>query len=247
MLFVKKEITPKKRFQQVFAILGPLIFKLHWLLCGWNDCLYLSYYICFGLVSFLQTTADVLLLGCQLLCGQKYTCSHFQDYQPVYLRLIRLTISDYFFIYLFIFLSIKGMRVDNAASNVSKPGTFIFIFFLQHILINQGDLALAASCQSAVKQHTNRLPLVPVCYLKMCVRTVLKISDTNKTWQSHQQRLFCLSVSGAPTVIVYDKNRFCKISPWITWGEVNSLWFIILQVGGREPLLSSPDGRNLSS
>lgn len=68
---------------------------------------------------------------------------------------------------------------------------------------------------------------------KMCVHIVLKISNTNKTWQSHQQRLFCLPVNGARTVIVYDKNRFCKISPWITCKEVNSLWFIIVQVGRR--------------
>lgn len=59
-------MTPKKHFQH--PTLGAFIFKLLRLLCGQNDCLYLSYYICFwGAGSFPQTPADVLPRGCQLL------------------------------------------------------------------------------------------------------------------------------------------------------------------------------------
>lgn len=72
----------------------------------------------------------------------------------------------------------------------------------------------------------------------MCLHC-FEVPDVNKTWQRHQQRLFCLSVKVAPTVIVYDKNRFYRISQWIMWWEVNSLWFIILRVGGRWPFVRS--------
>lgn len=105
-----------------------------------------------------------------------------------------------------------------AANNVKQKLQFYLLLdFAARIPVNQGDLALAATLPlSAVVRRANGLPLAAGRYLKRRVHTALKIPDTNKTWQSHQQRLFCLSVSGAATVIVYDKNRFCKISPWIT-------------------------------
>lgn len=86
--------------------------------------------------------------------------------------------------------------------------------------------------------HTSSLCYCCLLSQNMCLHC-FKVPDTNKTWQCHQQRLFCLSIKVALTVIVYDKNRFCKISQWIMWWEVNSLWFIIVWVGVRWPFVRS--------
>lgn len=167
-----------------------------------------------------------------LPCGHKHTCSHFQAYKTVHLRHLPLT--------MFIF-GIERMQLCTAATNLKKSCIFFsYTYFTAHS--NKSRWLRRPSFIRAQLFPASQWALSS----KMCVHTVQKVFDTNKTWQSHQQRLFCLSVRRAATLIVYDKNRFCKISPWITPREVNSLWFIPLQVGGGEPLSSSSDGRSLS-
>lgn len=122
MLFVKKEITPKKRFQQVL---------LYW------DLLFLSCIDCSvaEMIVYIYHIISVLdwFPSCRLqlmCCYSAVSCSVARNTPVLISRIINLsTFASYgllLAVYLFIFLSIKGMWVDNAASNVSKPCTFIF-------------------------------------------------------------------------------------------------------------------------
>lgn len=123
MLFAKKEITPKKRFQQVL---------LYW------DLLFLSCIDCCAaeMIVYIYHIISVLdwFPSCRLqlmYCYSAVSCCVARNTPVLISRIINLStfalygllLAIYLFIY---FLSIKGMHVDNAASNVSKCCTFIF-------------------------------------------------------------------------------------------------------------------------
>lgn len=154
-----RNYSQKKHFQH--PILGAFIFKLLRLLCGQNDCLCLSYYICFlGLAPScrLQQLTAVLPCGCQLLRGQKYTCAHFQGCKTACLPSPRAAQHE-----LFIF-GIKRTQLCDAANNAKekerqkkrKKLHFCLLIFLPHVPINHGDLALAAP-SSPVSQLNSAL------------------------------------------------------------------------------------------